>query len=326
MTTGKTPLKWQNAVQNHQNGEPLPVLDPTIDGYEPCELYQWEMCVQFHSRRVSMLKHMSGIGKKIKNLLIKLQESHGKDKFSLFSEKGKHVLLKTSPQKPEEAHALVDYSVKAHEYKNISMIFHIMSPILFHALKPPIYQWLQLNKLFMTKTIFKSLKDNTVCISYLTHLNPIHIDRAQYQDDINALMEALADEKEQKDLKFYRKHNTTKEFAKFQIHLRAGKAYVKENNQRNETNAIGVYVCQQFATLSLEVLHETASMIVTKSKVKFVPLGLKFDYMIKNSIEHYKMLIREQNAYLTNYADFCVGRISAEMLEMITSDETVKEN
>eukprot|EP00957_Ditylum_brightwellii_P104589 7969225-Ditylum_brightwellii.AAC.1 len=69
MTTGKTPLKWQNAVQNHQNGEPLPVLDPAINGYEPCELYQWEMCVQFHSCRASTLKHTSDIGKKIKSLL-----------------------------------------------------------------------------------------------------------------------------------------------------------------------------------------------------------------------------------------------------------------
>eukprot|EP00957_Ditylum_brightwellii_P172516 13134225-Ditylum_brightwellii.AAC.1 len=79
-------------------------------------------------------------------------------------------------------------------------------------------------------------------------------------------MEALADKKEQKDSKLYRKHNTTKEFTKFQIHLQTGKAYVKENNQWYETNAIGVYVRQQFATLSLEFLHETTLMIATKSK------------------------------------------------------------
>eukprot|EP00957_Ditylum_brightwellii_P055186 4183441-Ditylum_brightwellii.AAC.1 len=87
--------------------------------------------------------------------------------------------------------------------------------------------------------IFKSSKDNTVCIGHLTHLNPICIDCAQYQDDINELMEALTDKKEQKDANFYRKHNTTKEFTKFQIHLRSGKAYVKENNQQYETNVIG---------------------------------------------------------------------------------------
>eukprot|EP00957_Ditylum_brightwellii_P151712 11552986-Ditylum_brightwellii.AAC.1 len=74
------------------------------------------------------------------------------------------------PQKPEEAHALVDCSVKAHGYKNISMIFHVILPISFHMFKTLIYQWLQVNKLFMMKTIFKSLKDKAVCIGHLTHL------------------------------------------------------------------------------------------------------------------------------------------------------------
>eukprot|EP00957_Ditylum_brightwellii_P104830 7990399-Ditylum_brightwellii.AAC.1 len=118
------------------------------------------------------------------------------------------------PKKTEEVHALVDYSVKDHGYKNV-------------------------NKVFVAKTIFKSSKDNAVCIGHLTHLNPIHINRAQYQDDINELMEALAEEKEQKDDKFYSKYSTTKEFTKFQIHLRTGKAYVKENNQHYETDVIG---------------------------------------------------------------------------------------
>eukprot|EP00957_Ditylum_brightwellii_P028583 2159937-Ditylum_brightwellii.AAC.1 len=175
----------------------------------------------------------------------------------------------------------------------------------------------------MMKMIFKSSKDNAVCTGHLTHLNLICIDCAQYQDDINELMEALAYKKEQKDAKFYKKHNTIKEFAKFQIHLRTGKAYVKENNHCYETDAIGIYVCQQFATLSLELLHKTAMMIATKSKIKFVPLELKFDYMIKNNVEHYKTLVREQNAYLTNCADFCVGGISEEILEVIVSDKTV---
>eukprot|EP00957_Ditylum_brightwellii_P067388 5116152-Ditylum_brightwellii.AAC.1 len=79
-----------------------------------------------------------------------------------------------------------------------------------------------------------------------------------------------------------------KEFAKFQIHLRTGKAYAKENNQPYETDAIGVYIYQQFATLSLELLHKTALVIATISEVKSIPLGLKFDYMIKNNVEHYK--------------------------------------
>eukprot|EP00957_Ditylum_brightwellii_P028524 2153908-Ditylum_brightwellii.AAC.1 len=47
MTKDSKHVKCQNGVQNHLNGEPLPVLDPQIKGYDPVELYQWEMCVQF---------------------------------------------------------------------------------------------------------------------------------------------------------------------------------------------------------------------------------------------------------------------------------------
>eukprot|EP00957_Ditylum_brightwellii_P184025 14018022-Ditylum_brightwellii.AAC.1 len=46
-------VQWYNAIQNHQNGQPLPVLDPKVAGYEAVELYQWEMCIQFYSFRAS---------------------------------------------------------------------------------------------------------------------------------------------------------------------------------------------------------------------------------------------------------------------------------
>eukprot|EP00957_Ditylum_brightwellii_P044333 3363677-Ditylum_brightwellii.AAC.1 len=59
MTKGSKHIKWQNGVQNHQNGKPLPVLDPQIKGYEPVELFQWMMCVQFLSCRVSTKHPMS---------------------------------------------------------------------------------------------------------------------------------------------------------------------------------------------------------------------------------------------------------------------------
>eukprot|EP00957_Ditylum_brightwellii_P116006 8850071-Ditylum_brightwellii.AAC.1 len=54
MTNGGKHVKWHNSVQNHQNGAPLPVLDPQVEGYKPVELFQWEMCVQFSSCGVSM--------------------------------------------------------------------------------------------------------------------------------------------------------------------------------------------------------------------------------------------------------------------------------
>ena len=68
-----------------------------------------------------------------------------------------------------------------------------MAPMSFYDFKTPVYQWLQLNKIYMTKTIFKSSKENVVCIGHLTNINPQRIDRTQYQDQINELLDAIAD-------------------------------------------------------------------------------------------------------------------------------------
>ena len=94
-------------------------------------------------------------------------------------------------------------TVREKGYKNVSLILHAMAPMLFYDFKTPVYQWLQLNKIYMTKTIFKSSKDNVVCIGHLTNINPQRIDRTQYQDQINKLLDAIADKKHEKDLTFY---------------------------------------------------------------------------------------------------------------------------
>eukprot|EP00957_Ditylum_brightwellii_P023450 1769989-Ditylum_brightwellii.AAC.1 len=99
MTKDGKHVKWQNGVQNHQNGKTLPVLDPQIKGYDPAELYQWEMCVQFLSRRASMKHPWSDVKDKLKSLVIKLQEAHGKEKFLIFTEKGVRVKIETFPVK-----------------------------------------------------------------------------------------------------------------------------------------------------------------------------------------------------------------------------------
>eukprot|EP00957_Ditylum_brightwellii_P175504 13362410-Ditylum_brightwellii.AAC.1 len=61
-------VKWQNGVQNHQSGKLLPVLDPQIEGYDPVELNQKEMCVQFLSRGASTKHPTSDVQDKLKSL------------------------------------------------------------------------------------------------------------------------------------------------------------------------------------------------------------------------------------------------------------------
>eukprot|EP00957_Ditylum_brightwellii_P138384 10547758-Ditylum_brightwellii.AAC.1 len=122
----------------------------------------------------------------------------------------------------------------------------------FYNFKTPVYQWLQVNKMYMTKTIFKSSKDNVVCIGYLTNINPQRIDFTQYQDQINELLDAIADRKHEKDLMFYEMHQTMSEYAKYHVHLRTGSAFVKIAQQRYRTEAIRGFVRQPFSMLALE--------------------------------------------------------------------------
>ena len=156
----------------------------------------------------------------------------------------------------------------------------------------------------MMKTMFKSSKDNVVCIGHLMNINPQRINCTQYQDQINKLLDAIADKKHEKDLTFYKMHQTTSEYAKYHVHPYTGSAFVMVARQKYKTEAIGVLARQPLLMLAIELMQEIAPIILIKSEVKFVMATLKYDPMIKNNVDHYKTLKREQNAYLTKYADF----------------------
>eukprot|EP00957_Ditylum_brightwellii_P066046 5010201-Ditylum_brightwellii.AAC.1 len=117
MTKDGKHVKLQNGVQNHQNSELRPVLDSQIDSYKPVELFQWEVCVQFLSHGASRKHPTSDVRDKLKNIIIKLQEAHGKEKFLLFTEYGKRIKIKTIPANAVDVHILFDYAVCEKGYK-----------------------------------------------------------------------------------------------------------------------------------------------------------------------------------------------------------------
>eukprot|EP00957_Ditylum_brightwellii_P056656 4294114-Ditylum_brightwellii.AAC.1 len=126
-----------------------------------------------------------------------------KNKFLIFTEAGKAIELETFPKKAPEIKVFLDYEVcKKHE--NVLLILYLMSPISYHDFKKPMMPWSMMNKYYMTKMIFKSSKDTIVNIGHLMNLNPFYIDKNQYKDSINKLMEAVSIKKEQKDQKFFK--------------------------------------------------------------------------------------------------------------------------
>eukprot|EP00957_Ditylum_brightwellii_P103204 7866099-Ditylum_brightwellii.AAC.1 len=94
-----------------RNGQPLLVLDPKVAGYETIELYQWGMCIQFHSHGACMKIPMVDVGDKINKIVIKLHKTHGKNKFLIFKDADKVIKLETFPKKTPEIKAFLDYKV-----------------------------------------------------------------------------------------------------------------------------------------------------------------------------------------------------------------------
>eukprot|EP00957_Ditylum_brightwellii_P150394 11452538-Ditylum_brightwellii.AAC.1 len=66
-----------------------------------------------------------------------LPEMHRKDKFLLFTEKGKRIKIKTFPAKAAEVYGLFDYIVCEKGYKNVLLILHAMAPMSFYNFKTP---------------------------------------------------------------------------------------------------------------------------------------------------------------------------------------------
>eukprot|EP00957_Ditylum_brightwellii_P202181 15328972-Ditylum_brightwellii.AAC.1 len=109
MTSSAKTLQWHNGMQNHQNRHPLPVLDPKVTGYEAIELFQWKMCLQFHSHGASIKVLTIDVGDKVKNFIIQLHETHGKDKFTILLEAGKRIEIETFPKKALEIKTFLNY-------------------------------------------------------------------------------------------------------------------------------------------------------------------------------------------------------------------------
>eukprot|EP00957_Ditylum_brightwellii_P140640 10713885-Ditylum_brightwellii.AAC.1 len=86
MTKSSTEVQWCN-VANYQNGVTLPVLDPKLEGYKISELHQLETCVKLSARGASSNTSVAEIGNKVKHLLLKLEEIHGKNILTMQSKK-----------------------------------------------------------------------------------------------------------------------------------------------------------------------------------------------------------------------------------------------
>eukprot|EP00957_Ditylum_brightwellii_P165867 12628376-Ditylum_brightwellii.AAC.1 len=98
------------------------------------------------------------------------------------------------------------------------------------------------------------------------------------------------------------------------------------NSNKVQTSALAIFAWGPYAKLSGELMEDVAEIIGNNNKIKFILLSLKCDQTIKDNKNHYSNLLREQNAYLVNYVDFCIRGLTEEVLSVEISGKTVHKN
>eukprot|EP00957_Ditylum_brightwellii_P041896 3173193-Ditylum_brightwellii.AAC.1 len=83
-----------------QGGKALPNLEHSFEGYDPTDIFQWELSIQMWAHGATSLTNINEVGNKVRTVLMKLQSAHGKANFEMFNEKYKFIELKTFPRRP----------------------------------------------------------------------------------------------------------------------------------------------------------------------------------------------------------------------------------
>ena len=84
-------------------------------------------------------------------MILHLEETHGKNTFTIYSENEKCIQVETFPKKPNRVKTLLNYKVKEKQIKNVSLLLHVMSTVPFHVFKNKVFTWLSQTQVFLTK-------------------------------------------------------------------------------------------------------------------------------------------------------------------------------
>eukprot|EP00957_Ditylum_brightwellii_P016388 1232008-Ditylum_brightwellii.AAC.1 len=87
-------VQWRDATI-HQNNIVLMVLDPKTDSHKMSELFQWETHVQLSAQGASNDMPITKTGNKVKHQMLKLEETHDKNLFTVQSKKETRIKVAT---------------------------------------------------------------------------------------------------------------------------------------------------------------------------------------------------------------------------------------
>eukprot|EP00957_Ditylum_brightwellii_P049984 3788961-Ditylum_brightwellii.AAC.1 len=100
-------------------------------------------------------------------------------------------------------------------YKNVSMVLHVTGLILFAMFKNKIFDWLQMNNVFLNMTICYNTKETVTRIGHLTMIHLKRIYCAACQERLNKALATVASELDEENKNYFSDYGTTLELANY---------------------------------------------------------------------------------------------------------------
>eukprot|EP00957_Ditylum_brightwellii_P120715 9207424-Ditylum_brightwellii.AAC.1 len=97
--------------------------------------------------------------------------------------------------------------------------------------------------------------------------------------------------------------------ANFKVQIKPYKPSIVAGQNHTGTNALLVNALRSHVR-SLQNLMLCVVPHIGHSRFKFVPANLPHDKSICDGKQHYTNLLKEQNQYLANHDNFCIGGVS----------------
>eukprot|EP00957_Ditylum_brightwellii_P036359 2753106-Ditylum_brightwellii.AAC.1 len=137
-----------------QGGRPLTFLDHDFTSYHNTEWYQCEINVQLKATGATQLNSANTVDPKIKAFLVKLFATHGKENVNVFSDNCRRLEVENFPVTAKDVKDLLDNKTTNNWNSNVTLLLHVTGLILFATFKGKLFNWLQLNNIYINITIF----------------------------------------------------------------------------------------------------------------------------------------------------------------------------
>eukprot|EP00957_Ditylum_brightwellii_P040856 3092258-Ditylum_brightwellii.AAC.1 len=212
----------------------------------------------------------------------------------------------------------------AGRYKNVLMILHVTGLIPFVTFKNKIFNWLQINNIFLSMMLFCNTKETETRIRHLMMVHPKWIYHTACQEHFNKALAMVVLELDEENKNYYSDYDTMWKLATYNVQIKSTMPSITIGNTKTETTALAVYALQLHAGIAQDLIMRVVPHVDHRG-FKFLLASLPYDKSIWDGKLQYAQLIKEQNQFLVNYKNFCIGGISEDMMDTTLGESTLQE-